>query len=220
MDRGCRTSEQVVTVPTTSNGRAGGAWTPASGVPKLTEGSVHVWQANLSTPGDEVLRLLSEQEHQRAARIISVEGPLMGASARRAPGAAGGLSWARSANASHRRRHPWQATRARQIHGIRFLVRDGSAQPPGLQPLALRRRRSLCAHGEGAGGSGPRARCPRSPARCRGRGRTRVWRRRARTPAEAPGAGGRARAPASVGATQGDAEVPRVRIRLMEPTRR
>jgi hypothetical protein len=42
-------------------------------VPELTDGSVHVWQANLVTVADEAVRLLSDQERQRAARIIGTE---------------------------------------------------------------------------------------------------------------------------------------------------
>jgi 4'-phosphopantetheinyl transferase len=59
-----------VTLLAISNRRAGGAWTPASGAPELTDGAVHVWQANLATVADEAVRLLSDQERQRAARII------------------------------------------------------------------------------------------------------------------------------------------------------
>jgi 4'-phosphopantetheinyl transferase len=63
-----QSSEQVVILSTSSNGRAGGAWAPA--VPELSDGSVHVWQANLAAVGDGALRLLSDLERQRAARII------------------------------------------------------------------------------------------------------------------------------------------------------
>jgi 4'-phosphopantetheinyl transferase len=68
--------------PPSSDGRAGGAWIPAPAVPDLTEGSVHVWQANLATVGDEVFGLLSDQERLRAMRIIGREKARLWARAR------------------------------------------------------------------------------------------------------------------------------------------
>jgi 4'-phosphopantetheinyl transferase len=44
-------------------------WAPGPLRPLLAEGTVHVWRADLTTVSDEVLTLLSAEEHARARRL-------------------------------------------------------------------------------------------------------------------------------------------------------
>jgi 4'-phosphopantetheinyl transferase len=47
------------------------AWTPGPLRPRLRDGAVHVWRADLTAVGDDLSDLLCEQELARAQRILS-----------------------------------------------------------------------------------------------------------------------------------------------------
>jgi 4'-phosphopantetheinyl transferase len=49
---------------------AGDTWAPAPLAPRLAEGIVHVWRADLSAVSDELIELLCPEERARAERIV------------------------------------------------------------------------------------------------------------------------------------------------------
>ncbi len=49
------------------------SWAPGPVRPRLTEGAVHVWRADLTALGDEVLEALCEEERDRAGRLLNTD---------------------------------------------------------------------------------------------------------------------------------------------------
>jgi 4'-phosphopantetheinyl transferase len=46
------------------------AWAPGPARPRLADGAVHVWRADLTSAGDDLLELLSPEEQARAERFL------------------------------------------------------------------------------------------------------------------------------------------------------
>ncbi len=49
---------------------ANDAWTPGPHHPRLADGAVHVWRADVEAVADDVTELLCEEEYERAARLL------------------------------------------------------------------------------------------------------------------------------------------------------
>src|SRR5271155_2450778 len=55
--------------PLTERAAAGDAWTPGPLLPRLAEGDVHVWRADLHAVEDDLAELLSPGERARGGRF-------------------------------------------------------------------------------------------------------------------------------------------------------
>jgi phosphopantetheinyl transferase len=69
-------------VPTAMPATTDCRWTPAPPHPRATEGTVHVWRADLVAVGDEFEDLLCADELARAARIVPVRNRVLWARSR------------------------------------------------------------------------------------------------------------------------------------------